>query len=213
MPGKKKQEAVLSAAPDASATDPREAMAPNLLRQFPENPDDRLAPAALPPSAGPEAPPLDEKSPEPAVAAPAAAGPTLEERRLAAVAHGSILLNLVSGGIFGPVTALVLWLLYDRKSEYVSWHALQALVLQVTSLLIFLVLGGATALLWVVTVVLMPAVVGFCLVPIALGFSTATAALVVGALVYGCAGAIAVLNGQDFRYRWVADWIPPLSRP
>jgi hypothetical protein len=164
-----------------------------------------------------DTPPAVETTPVPPPApvpvAPAPAGPTLEERRMAAVAHGSTLLNLVSGGLFGPLIALILWLLYDRKSEYVSWHALQALVFQVIALLLLLVFGVATGLLWAITIVLLPAVVGFCLVPMALGFSAATAALVVGSLVYGCAGALTVLDGRDFRYRWVADWIPPLGRP
>ena len=153
-------------------------------------------------------------APAPMTPTPAApAGPSLEERRLAAVAHGSTLLNLISGGIFGPLVALVLWLLYDRKSEYISWHALQALVFQVLSLLLFLVLGGITAALWAITGVLLQVVVGFCLVPIALGCTAITAAVGVGGLVYGCAGALSVLDGRDFRYRWVADWIPPLNRP
>jgi uncharacterized Tic20 family protein len=169
-----------------------------------------------------ESPPPAETSPAPApapapekapVAAPVPVPPTLDERRMAAVAHGSILLNLVSGGFLGPIVALVVWLLYDRKSEYVSWHALQALVFQGLSLLLFLVLGVITALLWGVTALLMPIVIGFCLVPVALAFSVITAALVVGSLIYGCAGALAVLDGRDFRYRWVADWIPSLNRP
>jgi len=159
------------------------------------------------------APAPAEPAPVAAARPPAPAGPSLEERRLAAVAHGGTLLNLISGGIFGPLLALVLWLLYDRKSEYVSWHALQALVFQVISLLLFLVLGGITAALWAVTGVLLQVVVGFCLVPIALGFTAITAAVGVGGLVYGCAGALSVLDGRDFRYRWVADWIPPLNRP
>jgi uncharacterized Tic20 family protein len=143
------------------------------------------------------------------IAVPAAGRPTAEERRAAAFAHGGILLNLVTG-IGGPVLALVLWLLYDRKSEYAAWHALQALFFQTISLLLFLFLGVITALLWAVTGLLMPVVVGFCLLPLALGFTTITAALVVGSLIYGCAGALAVMDGRDFRYRWVADWIPPL---
>ena len=132
---------------------------------------------------------------------------------MAAVAHGSILLNLVSGGLLGPVVALLVWLLYDRKSEYVSWHALQALVFQGLALLLFLGLGVISAMLWAVVALLTPIVVGFCLIPFALALTTITAALVVGSLIYGCAGALAVLDGRDFRYRWVADWIPPLSRP
>jgi uncharacterized Tic20 family protein len=172
-----------------------------------------LVPSEPPVEAPVSGPPLAEAIPTPVEPATASAGPTLEERRMAAVAHGSILLNLVSGGLFGPVVALVLWLLYDRKSEYVSWHALQALVFQVITLLLFLVLGSITALLWAITAVLIPAVVGLCLVPLVLGFSTVSVALLVGSLIYGCAGALAVLDGHAFRYRWVADWIPSLRRP
>jgi uncharacterized Tic20 family protein len=172
------------------------------------------APSAPPEETpAPESVPAVEPSPAPIEAASPAAGPTQEERRMAAVAHGSILLNLVSAGLFGPLVALILWLLYDRKSEYISWHALQALVFQVITLLLLLVLGGVAALLWAITAVLINVLVGFCLIPMVLGFSTITAALAVGSLVYGCDGALAVLDGQDFRYRWVADWIPSLRRP
>ena len=177
--------------------------------------EDSPPPPSTPPeeTPAPESVPAVEESPASAEAAPLANGPTQEERRMAAVAHGSILLNLISAGLFGPLVALVLWLLYDRKSEYISWHALQALVFQVISLLLLLVLGGVAALLWAITGVLINVLIGFCLIPMVLGFSTITAALAVGSLVYGCAGALAVLDGRDFRYRWVADWIPSLRRP
>lgn len=183
-------------------------------------PPEEAVPQETPPQAeatpAVESPPPVETTPAPPAAAvvPLAvpARPTREERRVAALAHGSILLNLVTG-FGGPVLALVLWLLYDRKSEYAAWHALQALIFQTIALLLFLVLGVITALLWAVTGLLIPIVVGFCLVPLAIGFTTITAALVVGSLIYGCAGALAVLDGRDFRYRWLADWIPPLHRP
>lgn len=131
---------------------------------------------------------------------------------MAAIAHGGILLNLITG-IGGPILALIIWLFYERKSEYVSWHALQALIFQGASILLSLLLGGLTAVLWVITLALMQVVVGFCLLPLTLGFTLITAAVVIGSLIYGCAGALATLEGQDFRYRWLADLIPPLSKP
>ncbi|MBN1484453.1 MAG: DUF4870 domain-containing protein [Chloroflexia bacterium] len=129
-----------------------------------------------------------------------------EEQRLAAIAHGSVLLNLFTG-VGGPIVALILWLLYSKKSKYVDWHALQALIFQVGVLLLLLLLGGVSAALWAVTIPLLYLVVGFCLLPFALGFSLLTIGVLLGGLVYGCAGALAVLEGQDFRYRWIADMI------
>ncbi len=159
----------------------------------------------------PETPAPAEGSTPPVVPVPEATGSTPDERRAAALAHGGILLNLVTG-VGGPVLALIIWLLYDRKSEYASEHALQALVFQTISLLLTLLFGTIAVVLWLITAALMPVVVGFCLVPFSLGFSTITAALVVGSLIYGCAGALAVLDGREFHYRWVADWIHPLGR-
>jgi len=167
--------------------------------------------------APPEEPAAGEMTGESvAPAAPAvpllAAQPSREECRAAAVAHGGILLNLLTV-IGGPVLALILWLNYDRKSEYVSWHALQALVFQGISMLVALVLGAITAFLWIITIPLLRLYVGYCLVPLALGFSLLTAFVTVGSLIYGCAAALTVLEGREFRYRWVAGIIPPLSKP
>lgn len=153
--------------------------------------------------------------PPPGVAPPATppvAGPTSEERWAAAVAHSSILLNLMTG-ILGPVVALLIWLLYERKSRYVAWHALQALVFQAVTLVLVLALGAVAGLLWALVVPLMAVVIGCCLAPFALGFTLITAALLIGSLIYGCVGALTVLEGRDFRYRWVADYIPPLGQP
>jgi uncharacterized Tic20 family protein len=138
--------------------------------------------------------------------------PPADERRIAALAHGSILLNLLTV-IGGPIVALVLWLMYSKKSKYIDWHALQALVFQGAVLIAMLVLGGISTILWVVAVPLLQVAVGFCLLPFALGFTLITVALLVGSLIYGCAGALAVLEGQDFRYRWIADLIPEAGQP
>ncbi len=159
----------------------------------PEIPDAPEEEAAVPPPTAPEDIPLGLRLSE-------------EERRAAALAHGSILLNLVTG-LGGPVVALVIWLLYERKSDFVGWHALQSLVFQVVVLLLTALVGAISVVLWLFTALLSPILVGFCLVPFALGFSFITLALLVGSLIYGCAGALRVLQGQDFRYRWVSEWI------
>lgn len=160
-------------------------------------------------------PAVEETPPLPAAAElPADSGPSDEERRAAAAAHGGILLNLVTG-IGGPVLALILWLVYDRKSEYASWHALQALVFQGIAMLFTLLVGGIAAVLWLITLPLLRylPVASFCMLPFTAGFTLLTLGAVIGSMIYGCAGALATLEGQDFRYRWLSDWIPPLSRP
>lgn len=154
-------------------------------------------------------PPVEEApfpSEEPAPFPPPPPLPTREERLAAAAAHGGILLNLVTG-IGGLVLALILWLHYEGRSKYVGWQALQALVFQGIVLLAGLAIGTIAAGLWLLTLVLMRLVVGYCFLPFTLGFSLLFAAIFLGGLFYGCAGALATLNGQDFSYRWVSDWI------
>ena len=55
---------------------------------------------------------------------------TQEERTLAALAHGSVLLGAVTSGLGGILAALVIWLVQKEKSAYVAFQALQALVYQ-----------------------------------------------------------------------------------
>lgn len=163
--------------------------------------------ALMPPTSDEEA-----RLPEHRVTSAALSGPGLTERRVAAFAHGGILLNLITG-IGGVIVALALWLYHEKRTEYGSWHALQALVFQAVFLVLLVVFGGIALLLWVLAIPLLRIVVGFCLIPFALGFTLFFAFVLIGGLVYGCTGAVAALEGRDFRYRWVADLIPPLSKP
>ena len=179
-----------------------------------ETPAAEAAPVPEPQTPAPPPPPAPARPPQPAPPPLPPAGPaglSSEERWAAAIAHGSILLNLVTG-FLGPVVALVIWLLYERKSRYVAWHALQAMVFQALAIVLVLALGAVAAVLWAVAAPLLLVVIGFCLLPFALGFTAITAALVLGSLIYGCAGALTVLEGRDFRYRWVAEWLPPPGR-
>ena len=67
------------------------------------------------------------------------ADPTQDERVLAALAHGSILLGFFTSGIGGMVAALVSWLAERGKSAYASAQALQALVFQVITFVVTMV--------------------------------------------------------------------------
>lgn len=149
-----------------------------------------------------EVPPPSEEAPP----SPLPPLPTKEERLAAAAAHGGILLNLLTG-IGGLVLALILWLHYEGRSKYVGWQALQALVFQGVVLLAGLVIGIIATGLWLLTLPLVRLIVGYCFLPFTMGFSLLFVALFLGSLFYGCAGALAALNGQDFAYRWVSDWI------
>jgi hypothetical protein len=115
------------------------------------------------------------------------------------LAHLSILLNLITG-ILGPVGALVIYLIYQDRSRYVAYHALQSLIFQ----LIVWVGGGAlTAVAWTVTGILSAVIVGILCIPIALLVSL----IPVAGLVYGIVGGIQCSQGEDFRYWLVGDWV------
>jgi uncharacterized Tic20 family protein len=131
---------------------------------------------------------------------------TPDERTLAALAHGSALLNL-AGGIVGIIAALVIWLSQKEKSPWTAFHGLQSLVFQVAILILtVLVVGGV----WIL---------GFAFSFITVGFGTFIAVplmilvffggfAVMGAgMIYSLYGAVQVYQGQDFRYIWIGDWV------
>jgi uncharacterized protein len=124
--------------------------------------------------------------------------PTSEERTWAILAHLSILLNLVTG-LLGLLVALVIYLVYKDRSRYVAFHALQSLYFQ----LVFWFLAGMLAtIIWVITIPLLLILVGFCLLPVAIFFSLVP----IAAIIYSTIGAIAVGQGDDFRYWLVGNW-------
>lgn len=122
-----------------------------------------------------------------------------DERTWAMLAHLSVLVNLVTG-MLGPLAALVIYLVYGKRSRYVAYHAMQAFIFQ----LIWWVAGGAlAAVAWAVSGALAVVLLGCLLMPVALLLSL----LPVGALVYGVIGAVQCSQGQDFRYWLVGDWV------
>jgi uncharacterized Tic20 family protein len=169
-----------------------------------------------------------EESPEPAetsvVAASQAAqaGPTANERTWAALAHASVLLTFAlgvsTGGLAVVVAALVplgIWLAFRDRSRFVAFHAMQATVFQLASLVVWigLLAAGLVILIpaWIVTAILLVVLVGLLLLPVALVLTLALAialmALPFASLFYGLYGAFEVYGGRAFRYWRVADWI------
>jgi hypothetical protein len=115
------------------------------------------------------------------------------------LAHLSILLNLITG-ILGPVGALVIYLVYQDRSRYVAYHALQSLIFQ---LIVWVGGGGLVAIAWTVTGILSAVIVGILCIPLALLLSL----IPIAGLVYGVVGGIQCSQGEDFRYWLVGDWV------
>ncbi len=122
-----------------------------------------------------------------------------EERSWAMLAHLSILLNLVTG-LLGMVGALVIYLVYQDRSRYVAYHALQSLIFQS---IVWLGGGILTAVAWTITGVLSAVLVGLICIPFAMIISV----IPLAGVIYGVVGGIQCNQGQDFRYWMVGDWV------
>lgn len=116
-----------------------------------------------------------------------------EERTWSMLAHLSVLLNLITGMLGGPIAALVIWLVYKDRSQRVVFHALQSLWYQVAWAVILFV--G-----WFVTAVLSLAMIGLLLIPIMLILSLVP-------FVHQCYAAYKVSQGEDYRYPVIADMV------
>lgn len=122
-----------------------------------------------------------------------------EERTWAMLAHLSILLNLVTG-LLGLVGALAIYLIYQNRSRYVAYHALQSLIFQ---LIVWLGGGILTGISWAITGTLSAILIGLICIPFALVIT----AIPLAGIVYGIIGGIQCSQGQDFRYWLVGDWV------
>jgi uncharacterized Tic20 family protein len=139
---------------------------------------------------------------------------TKDEKTLAGLAHGSILLGLVSGGIGGIVAALVIWLTQKEKSAYAGAQALQALVYQAITLIVTTLVWCCWGLLWVLLIVVpvtsQPYAYESAPPPgIWVGMALMVFPLAVWALtiLYGLYGAARCFGGHDFKYAIIGNWL------
>lgn len=145
-----------------------------------------------------------------------------EERQWAAIAHASIWLTMLGGlftaGFVVPMSIflpLVVYFMYRKRSDYVSFHALQAFVLQLLStvgVLAVLVVGGAAwALGMVIALLAIFVLAGIVLVPLWGLLGVVLALLIVitpfAALFFGTVAAVQTYNRMDYRYPFVAKWV------
>jgi len=144
--------------------------------------------------------------PAEAIPGPSESVPTQDERTMAALAHASTLLNLVTG-FLGIIVALVIWLSYRDRSPYVAFQALQSAVFQLIVLVLTAVGAVVVAIAWTITGLLTAVVIGLCIVPIALALTVVVVALPLAAIIYQLYAAIETYNGRDFEYWWVGNLV------
>lgn len=128
---------------------------------------------------------------------------TSDDRTWSMVAHLSVLLNLFTG-ILGPLTALIIYLVYKDRSRYIAYQSMQSFVFQ---LICWVGAGLVIAGIWIVNVLLLIVIVGVVCIPFTLILTIILAALPIISLVYGVIGAVETSQGKDFRYLWVGDWV------
>jgi uncharacterized Tic20 family protein len=139
---------------------------------------------------------------------------TQDEKTLAALAHGSIVLGLFTNGIGGIVATLVIWAIQKEKSKYVALQALQALVYQAATFLLTMLAWCCWGLLWT-AMILVPISttpgaydqappaslwIGLILIVVPLAIWGLT-------ILYGFWGAARCLGGHEFRYPLIGRWL------
>ncbi|MFQ5343327.1 MAG: DUF4870 domain-containing protein [Anaerolineae bacterium] len=132
---------------------------------------------------------------------------TDNERTMAALAHGSIILTLLTGGVAGWIVALVIWAVYRRESPWVANQSLQALVFQVAATLATYILVSVAGAAIALSTALMVVLIGFCVLPFALILGLVAISVPLAATAYGLFGALETYQGRDFQYRWVGKLV------
>lgn len=146
--------------------------------------------------------------------------PTQSERAWAAVAHASAVLTLVIGlstggvgALFGLLVPITIYLVFNEKSRFIRFHALQSTAWQGASilgvLLATVVAGAVVALTWITVGILSFVLVGVALIPGAILLSIIAAAIVpvlpVLLTVYSVIASYQAYNGDWFEYRYVGE--------
>ena len=122
-----------------------------------------------------------------------------DERTWSMLAHLSVLVNLFTG-ILGPVVALIIYLMFAKRSRVVAYHAMQSFLFQ-------LVVWYGIGVMWGIVGILCAVLIGVVLIPFA---CLLTPFLLLGmaiALIYGIIGAVQTSQGQDFKYWLIGDWM------
>ena len=136
---------------------------------------------------------------------PLASSHTADERTMAALAHGSALLDLFAG-VGGLIAALVIWLTQREKSAWVAQHALQALVFQASVLVVTVLVVGVV---WVFGFIISFATIGIgtiIAVPVMILAFFGGFAMVAAGMCYSLYAAYQIYQGREFTYVITGKW-------
>lgn len=129
-----------------------------------------------------------------------------DERMMAGLAHASIVLNLLTGGLGGIIAALVIWITQRKDSAWVGFQAFQALVYQLLGLAVGFLSMMCWFVLWfgsLIPVMVNPEQYSDAPPP---GFFASFALLCIPFIIsilwtlYGLWGGLRAWQGADFRY-------------
>ena len=137
-----------------------------------------------------------------------------EEKALAGLAHGSIVLGIFTNGVGGIVATLVIWLLQKEKSAYAAAQALQALVYQAATMIVTMLAWCCWGVLWV-AMFLPPLLANpgaYQTAPppgLWIGLILMIIPFTIWGLsiLYGLWGAARCLGGHDFKYAIIGNWL------
>lgn len=138
---------------------------------------------------------------------------TKAERTNAALAHGGILLGLISRGTLGILLALLIWITQRGKSKFATRHAAQALVYQMMGVLVAIILWLGWGLVLAGSIVV-PLLINprqpetlqpFTMIP-AILLIVVPFAVMIGWIIYGVYAAVQVWHGKDFSYPVIGKW-------
>ena len=139
---------------------------------------------------------------------------TQDERVLAALAHGSIVIGPLTGGVGGAIAAFLIWLSQRNRSKYAAFQSLQATVYQLFTIVVLGAIWTCWGVGWL-GMTLTPVIVNpgaYEATPPAgmwIGLLLGLVPLALGALIvlYGLFGAVRCLAGHDFRYALIGRWL------
>jgi uncharacterized Tic20 family protein len=136
-----------------------------------------------------------------------------DERTLAGLAHGSIVLGLFTNGVGGVLAALVIWLTQKEKSPYIAAQSLQALVYQTIVFVVTMAIWCCWGALWM-AMIFLPLLAdpiseqavlagtwgGMLLMIVPLSIWAMT-------VLYGLFGAARCIGGHNFKYVVIGSWL------
>lgn len=139
---------------------------------------------------------------------------TQEEKVMAGLAHGSIVLGLFTNGVGGLIGALVIWILQREKSAFAAAQALQSLVYQALTFAITMVFWCCWGMVYMLLI--FPPIIANpeayeTTVPAGLWIGLALMIIPFAVwgitILYGLYGAVRSYGGHDFKYAILGKWL------